>query len=119
MANLEELVRKRDQLNARIKAEQARQRASERKARNHALMVLGGMIERECGGDWRAIDYRRLDALLYRSRKSLAQAKLDEARETKDATRSLREFEKWKRDRASDRKGESTQQAAERLHSAD
>lgn len=108
MSTLDDLVKKRDQLNARIKAEQAKERAAERKARNHALMVFGGLVEHATGGDWREIDYARLDALLHKSAESLRQTATEQGRGTKDATAALRAYEARKRELAKAKKEETT-----------
>lgn len=108
MSTLDDLVKKRDQLNARIKAEQAKERAAERKARNHALMVLGGLVEHASGGDWREIDYARLDALLHKSSESLRKTATEQGRGTKDATAALRAYEAKKREIAKAKKEENT-----------
>lgn len=96
--SIDDLIKKRDQLNARIKDMQAREQAKNRKARNHAMMVFGGMLETACGGDWTAIDYRALDSIVYECAERLMAARTQDGRSVDDATADLRSFEAWKRD---------------------
>lgn len=78
----------------------------ERKARNHALMVLGGEVEAACGGDWRLVDPHALDSWLHSHAAELASLRHGDAPDTTEATRRLREFEAWKRE-----KGEEARRA--------
>lgn len=71
----------------------------ERKARNHAMMVLGGELEAACGGDWRLIDPRALDAWVHAHAHDLSPLRYEDAPDTAEATRRLREFETWKREK--------------------
>lgn len=96
--SINDLIKKRDQLNARIKDMQAREQAKNRKARNHAMMVFGGLLENACGGDWTAIDYRALDSIVYECAERLMMARTHDGRSVDDATADLRSFEVWKRD---------------------
>lgn len=96
--SIDDLIKKRDQLNARIKDMQAREQAKNRKARNHAMMVFGGLLENACGGDWTSIDYRMLDSIVYECAESLMAARTQDGRSVDDATADLRNFEAWKRD---------------------
>ena len=96
--SIDDLIKKRDQLNARIKDMQAREQAKNRKARNHAMMVFGGMLETACGGDWTAIDYHALDSIVYECAERLMAARTQDGRSVDDATAELRSFEAWKRD---------------------
>ncbi|MFR3275905.1 MAG: hypothetical protein ACLTS9_11540 [Sutterella wadsworthensis] len=96
--SIDDLIKKRDQLNARIKDMQAREQAKNRKARNHAMMVFGGLLENACGGDWTAIDYRALDSIVYECTERLMASRTQDGRSVDDATADLRSFEAWKRD---------------------
>lgn len=71
----------------------------ERKARNHAMMVLGGEVEAACGGDWRLVDPRALDSWLHAHAGELALLRYADVPDTTEATRRLREFEGWKREK--------------------
>ena len=95
---LDDLIRRREQLDAQIRDARVRQEKADRKARNHAMMVLGGMVEAATGGDWRKIDFASLDRAIYESGEKLAAATRPQPLETADATKALRDFEKWKRD---------------------
>lgn len=93
-----------DEQIARLKARKQQilqqQRQRERKQRNHALMVLGGMVESACGGDWKSINYYDLDEYLHQWSKAMKRACLDQADTADDANAHVREFESWKRDMA-------------------
>lgn len=95
---LDDLIRRREQLDAQIKDAKKREADADRRARNHAMMVLGGMVEAATGGDWRKIDFASLDRAIYESGEKLAAATRPQPLETADATKALRDFEKWKRD---------------------
>lgn len=94
---LEDLMRRRDQIDAQIRDARVRQEKADRKARNHAMIVLGGMVEAAAGGDWRRIDFASLDRLIYESSEKMASASRPQPLETSEATKALREFETWKR----------------------
>lgn len=101
---LDDLIRRREQLDAQIRDARVRQEKADRKARNHAMMVLGGMVEAAVGGDWRKIDFAALDRAIYESGEKLATATRPQPLETADATKALREFEAWKRSMGKDKK---------------
>lgn len=96
--SIDDLIRRRDQLNVRIRDMQAREQAKNRKARNHAMMVFGGMLEGACGGDWTAVDFGALDKMLYEYAGRLMTARTRDGRSVDDATADLRAYEAWKRD---------------------
>ena len=65
MTKLEKLELQKAQLEARIKAEKQKAGTAERKARNHALMVIGGLVVSHAAGcDWKLIDMNALAAWL-------------------------------------------------------
>jgi len=56
-----ELEAQRAKLDARIRAARAREGAAARKARTHAMIVMGAMIaDAAAGGDWTTIDMAKL-----------------------------------------------------------
>lgn len=100
MSKLEELEARRDRIEAQIKDIKAREAAKERKARNHAMMVLGGLLEQHMGGDWRAVDFEALDSALHRNEDSFkGRFATHGGRSTEDAAKALRDFERAKRDK--------------------
>lgn len=101
---LDDLIRRREQLDAQIRDARVRQEKADRKARNHAMMVIGGMVEAAVGGDWRKIDFTSLDRAIYESSEKLAAATKPQPLETADATKALREFEAWKRSMGREKK---------------
>lgn len=80
----------------------------ERKARNHAMMVFGGEVESAAGGDWRLVDPRALDSWLHVHASEIASLRYGDVPDTSEATKRLREFEAWKRE-----KGEEASRARE------
>lgn len=109
---LDDLIRRREQLDAQIRDARVRQEKADRKARNHAMMVIGGMVEAAAGGDWRKIDFASLDRAIYESSEKLAAVTRPQPLETADATKALREFEKWKRDLGASKKSAAVTAAA-------
>lgn len=96
-----------EELDAQIKVLQerkrqllAKERQEERKARNHALIVMGAMVEAACGGDWKAIDMHDLNDYLQRYRKAMRKACKCPAEPLTEAKVRVREFERWQRDSA-------------------
>lgn len=67
MATLEELQRRKKQIEAQISDKKRALAREERKARNHALMVAGGLVMQHApGGDWKRVDWDVLAAWLDR-----------------------------------------------------
>ena len=63
MATLEELQRRKKQIEAQISDKKRALAREVRKARNHALMVAGGLIVNHAPcGNWKRIDWDRLAA---------------------------------------------------------
>lgn len=103
MASLEELERKRAQLDAQIKAKRRQLSKEERKARNHALMVAGGLLVQHApGGDWKRVDWDKLAAWVSRCGYKIAECEAPEL-PTKEAARRLRDWERRGRDASADR----------------
>lgn len=109
---LDDLIRRREQLDVQIKDAKKREADADRRARNHAMMVLGGMVEAAVGGDWRRIDFASLDRAIYESSEKLAAATRPQPLETADATKALREFETWKRSMGREKKAGAAPAAA-------
>lgn len=97
---LEQLKQKEKQLKAQKQALIARNKAKERKQRNHALIVLGGFVESACGGDWKSIDYKKLDKMLHKYSENYLKVATEEGRTADEATEALRTYEHEKRDMA-------------------
>lgn len=92
MASLEELERKRDQINERIKIEKRKRAQEERKAENHAKLVIGGMVLSHFDGDWKTVDFEKLAT--YFEKYAWAIAKNDcEPLDLTDAKKRLRNWE--------------------------
>ena len=80
-------------IRARRQAAAARYGKEERKARTHALCVMGGMVERCFEGGWKAIDWQGLSSLIDNNRELFAQ-RTAEPLPTQEASRRLREWER-------------------------
>ncbi|HAM14518.1 MAG TPA: hypothetical protein DCP91_01360 [Eggerthellaceae bacterium] len=80
-------------IRARRQAAIARYGKEERKARTHALCVLGGMVERCFENGWKSIDWQGLDSLIENNRELFAQ-RTAEPLPAPDAARRLREWER-------------------------
>ena len=77
-----------------------REAAAERKQRNHALMTIGALFEKEyAGGDWTRIDWQGMAAYMARFGSSApARDFVGDPRSAADATAELREFEARERE---------------------
>ena len=94
MATLEELQRRKRQIEAQISDKKRALAREERKARNHALMVAGGLVLSHApGGDWKRVDWDALAAWLDRYGYKVAECEAEELA-TKDAAARLREWER-------------------------
>lgn len=97
MATLEELERRQAQLQNQIRDKRRALAADERKARNHALMVIGGLVERRLpDSDWKCADWDALESVLSHNADVFAQCGAD-ALPTKEAAARLREWERAQR----------------------
>ena len=93
MATLEELERRKRQIAEQIRNKKRALAAQERRARNHALMVAGGLLMRHAPeGDWKRIDWDKLAAWLSRYGYKISECEAD-ALPTDEAYRRLREWE--------------------------
>lgn len=97
-----------EQLDAEIAALKAKRHAAvvaesraERKARDHALIVLGGMIEACYPDGWRSVDYERVSRAVEKSRDAFAKMCWDTL-PTPEATARLRDWERGQRAKSSD-----------------
>lgn len=94
MATLEELQLKKKQIEAQISDKKRALAREERKARNHALMVAGGLVLSHApGGDWKRVDWDALAAWLDGYGYKVAECEA-EALPTADAARRLRTWER-------------------------
>jgi len=103
-----ELEAQRDRLDARIKAAKARESAAARKARNHAMIVMGAMVaDAAADGDWTRIDMQRLLTWMHAhaSELSTAVAVIEPADEI-SAGKRLREWERAVREQSKARQME-------------
>ncbi len=95
---LRALQERKRQLDARIRDMQNALRREERKARNHALMVAGGLVMSHApNGDWRQLDWDALAAWLDLYGHKISECKADEL-PTAEAAARLRDWERRKRD---------------------
>lgn len=93
MATLEELERRQKQIAEQIRNKKRALAAQERKARNHALMVMGGLVAQHApGGDWKRVDWDRLAAWIDRYGYKITECEA-EALPTDEAYKRLREWE--------------------------
>ena len=86
-----------ERLRARKQAVAARFSQEERKARNHALIVAGGMLEKCFDGGWQTIDWPGLESLIEGNREAFA-AKTAPALPTCEASKRLRDWERAARE---------------------
>lgn len=100
MATLEELERKQKQIQAQIQKKKRALAAEERKARNHALMVAGGLVVSHAPeGDWKRIDWDALAAWLDKYGYKVRACEAD-GLPTREAAARLREWERRGRETA-------------------
>lgn len=98
MATLEELERRRAQIQNQIRDKKRALAADERKARNHALMVIGGLVERQVPlGDWKSIDWDALAQVISFNGDVFSQCGADSL-PTKEAAARLRDWERSRRE---------------------
>ena len=97
MATLEELEKRKRQLEAQIQRKKRELAKSERKARNHAVMVAGGLLMAKApGGDWKSVDWNALAAFIVGHADAIS-ACGTQPLDTDGASKRLREWEKAKR----------------------
>ena len=90
---LEELEAKKAQIEARIKKEKARIGEQERKADNHAKIVIGGMVLACFEGDWKSVDFSRLQEYLNKYGYAIAKNTCGEL-PTPEASKRLKNWER-------------------------
>ena len=79
------LAKRKAQLKAQAAAARNRAKARERKQRNHALWVMGGLVEYHfLDGDWASVDLTELDGKLAEAGESLGAACRSGASRTAD-----------------------------------
>lgn len=94
MATLEQLEAKQKQIQMQIQKKRRALAAEERKARNHALMVAGGLLMQYApGGDWKRVDWSRLAQWINRYGYKITECEAEEL-PTKEAACRLRAWEK-------------------------
>lgn len=97
LATLEELEKRKRQLEAQIQRKKRELAKSERKARNHAVMVAGGLLMAKApGGDWKSVDWDALAAFIAGHADEIS-ACGTQPLDTDGASKRLREWEKAKR----------------------
>lgn len=97
MATLEQLEARQKQIQMQIQKKRRALAAEERKARNHALMVAGGLLMQHApGGDWKRVDWDRLAQWIDRYGYKIAECEAEEL-PTKDARLRLRDWERTSR----------------------
>lgn len=105
---VEDFDRQIEKLKAQKQALLKREKAAERKARNHALMVMGAMVEQACGGNWQEIDLYDLDAYFTKWSHAMTDAAGGYETDTlEEAKAHVRAYEKWKRESAKESKQEA------------
>lgn len=93
MATLEQLEARQKQLQMQIQRKKRELAKQERKARNHALMVAGGLVMQHApDGDWKRVDWDKLAAWLNRYGYKVAECEA-EGLPTDEAYKRLREWE--------------------------
>ena len=100
MATLEELEKCKKQLEAQIQRKKRELAKSERKARNHAVMVAGGLLMAKApGGDWKSVDWDALAAFIAGHADEISACGAQPL-DTDMASKRLREWEKAKHQQA-------------------
>lgn len=101
MATLEQLEARQKQIQMQIQKKKRALAAEERKARNHALMVTGGLVMQHApGGDWKRVDWDRLAEWIGRYGYKVAECEAEEL-PTADAAKRLRAWERKGREESS------------------
>ncbi|WP_350454428.1 hypothetical protein [Slackia heliotrinireducens] len=92
---------------SRIKARKhalvARSSKAERKARTHALIVMGGLVKSCFEDEWQAVDWDGLASIIEGNKSALA-SKTTKILPTQEAVRRLRNWERQQRNRSNDEK---------------
>lgn len=99
MATLEQLEARQKQIQIQIQMKKKQLAAEERKARNHALVVAGGLLMQYApGGDWKRVDWNRLAEWINRYGYKITECEAEEL-PTADAAKRLRAWEKKGREK--------------------
>lgn len=97
MPTLEQLEARQKQIQKQIQKKKNEMRKEERKARNHALMVAGGLVMQHApGGEWKRVDWDKLAEWIDRYGYKIAECEAEEL-PTADAKKRLREWEAARR----------------------
>lgn len=100
MATLEQLEARQKQIQMQIQKKKRALAAEERKARNHALMVAGGLLMQHApGGDWKRVDWDALAEWIGRYGYKVAECEAEEL-PTADAAKRLRAWERKGREKS-------------------
>lgn len=100
MATLEQLEARQKQIQMQIQKKKRALAAEERKARNHALMVAGGLLMQHApDGDWKQIDWDMLAQWIDRYGYKITECRA-EALPTADAAKRLRSWERKGREKS-------------------
>lgn len=103
-------------LAAKRKQIAAREKERERKQRNHALMLYGGMLEEVCGGDWRAIDPDEARAYFTQYAGAIRKRlEKDPGRSSDEANEAVRAFERELREQKAAARAEKAELVAKAL----
>lgn len=91
------LVGQIDRAQARLRDMRARRSDNERKARNHALIVLGSIVlDQFDGKDWKTVSFPDVERVLARNRKAIGSLRVEEL-PLAEAKGRLRKFEHERR----------------------
>lgn len=94
MADLEKLLKQREALEEKIKAERVRQAEEERKRKEAAVMVFGHLLIGHTAKDWKEIDIAELDVALGEMEPLLGATATHKGRTSEEAYKAIRAFEK-------------------------
>lgn len=94
-AEQEKLAEAQKQLAEQLKKRRAMDAAAQRKQRNHALVVIGALVEQHfLGGDWTTLDPNRLARYLHQYSAAGTQACQGEKLDPDEANRRIRDWER-------------------------
>lgn len=98
---VEQLEARRDELTRRIREARRAEAARERSARNHALIVLGSIVESHVPGGWTAVDWDAMAMLAGQLDDAIARCSHDPL----PAEQAGEELRAWERGRAARGRG--------------
>jgi hypothetical protein len=96
-ATVEQLEARKRELERRIAAAKRHEAEAERKARNHALIIMGTMVERCFPNGWESVDWSELERYFEHYGYAVGRC-ASEPLDTKGATSRLREWERSHRE---------------------